>query len=142
MAEAPTVSKKLEQIEQYHGELQAKQSLSKETFLSEITERRAVERMFENVIQACVDLAKHIATEDYGYEGDASAEAIGILRDNGVISDDVASVMIDAVGFRNILAHEYGDVDPEQVYSYLQEELDVYDDFGQQVAAWFSERQM
>lgn len=90
MAEAPTVSKKLEQIEQYHGELQTKQSVSKETFLTEITQRRAVERMFENVRQACVDVAKHIATEDYAYEGDASAEAIAILRDNGVLTSSSA----------------------------------------------------
>lgn len=140
MADAEVVSKKLEQIEQYHGELQAKQSLSKQTFLSDVTERRAVERMFENAIQACTDLAKHIATTDFGYQGDASKEAVEILGDNDVIDAETMSTLTDATGFRNILAHEYGDVNPEQVFTYLQNELALYEDFSQQVAAWFTDQ--
>lgn len=65
MADERIVSKKLEQIEQYHGELKAKQqSLSRRDLLTETTEQRAVERMFENAIQATADLAQHIATQD------------------------------------------------------------------------------
>lgn len=53
MADERVVSKKLEQIEQYHGELKEKQqSLSQEDLLTDTTEQRAVERMFENAIQA------------------------------------------------------------------------------------------
>lgn len=56
------VAKKLEQIEQYHGELKEKQqSLSHEHLLTDTTEQRAVERMFENAIQACSDFAQHVA---------------------------------------------------------------------------------
>ena len=70
MADERVVSVKLEQIEQYHGELLAKRrSLSREEFLESTTERRAVERMFENVVQACSDLAQHIATVDFGWNG-------------------------------------------------------------------------
>jgi len=43
------VAVKLEQIEQYHGELKAKQeTLSRHQFLSSTTEQRAVERMLES----------------------------------------------------------------------------------------------
>jgi uncharacterized protein YutE (UPF0331/DUF86 family) len=70
VADAGVISTKLEQIERYHGELRTKQGLSRERFLSSVTERRAVERMFENAIQSCVDLAKHIATEDFEFDDD------------------------------------------------------------------------
>lgn len=140
MADSAVVSTKLEQIEQYYGELQAKQSLSEETFLAEVTEQRAVERMFENVIQACVDLSKHIAVADFEYEGDRSKEAVEILCENGVIDDETSGILTDAVGFRNILAHEYGEVNPELVYDYLQNELSVYEEFSRQVATWFAEQ--
>ncbi len=33
------------------------------------TEQRAVERMFENAIQACSALAQHIATRAFDFEG-------------------------------------------------------------------------
>lgn len=95
--------------------------------------------MFENAIQACVDLAKHVASEDFGYHGDGSKEAVAVLADNGVLEADTAATLTDAVGFRNVLAHEYGDVRPELVYDYLQEELTLYESFGQQVARWYEE---
>ena len=72
MADAAVVGTKLEQIEQYHGELRAKQDLARDTFLEDVTEQRAVERMFENAIQACIDLSKHIASTDFEYEGNTS----------------------------------------------------------------------
>jgi uncharacterized protein YutE (UPF0331/DUF86 family) len=67
VADERVVSVKLEQIEQYHGELAEKRAtLSRDEFRQSTTEQRAVERMFENAIQACSDLAKHVATRDFG----------------------------------------------------------------------------
>lgn len=139
MADPAVVATKLQQIEQYHGELQDKQHLSRETYLESVTEQRAVERMFENAIQSCVDLSKHIATSAFEYEGDSSTEAIEELAVNGVLTASTATKLKDAVGFRNILAHEYGHVDSEAVFRYLQTELSLYEEVSQQIATWFSE---
>jgi uncharacterized protein YutE (UPF0331/DUF86 family) len=43
------------------------QSLSRADLVTETTEQRAVERMFENAIQACADLATHIAATDFDF---------------------------------------------------------------------------
>lgn len=137
MADERVVSTKLSHIEQYYGELQDKQDLSKEEFLETVTEQRAVERMFENVIQAMIDLSKHVATTEFDYAGDRSREALEILEENEVLEPETARTVMDAVGFRNILAHEYGSVDPERVYSYLQGELSIYEQFSQEVAIWY-----
>ena len=137
MADERIVSKKLEQIEQYHGELKAKQqSLTRENLLTETTEQRAVEQMFENAIQACTDLAQHIATHDFDYDGDASKEAIRILGQEDVIDEDTMQTLVAAVGFRNVLAHEYGTVEYDEVYETLQTGLEVYDAFSRQIAQW------
>ncbi|MFC7155222.1 HepT-like ribonuclease domain-containing protein [Halomarina halobia] len=40
-------------------------SLSREDLPTDTTEQRAVERMFENAIQACSDLAQHVATHNW-----------------------------------------------------------------------------
>lgn len=137
MADSEVVATKLRQIEQYHGELRAKQALSKKSFLDDVTERRAVERMFQNVIQACIDLARHVATTEFEYDGERSKEAVRVLVEHDVIDPTTAETLTDAVGFRNVLAHQYGTVDPEQVYTYLQTELAVYEAFSKQVARWF-----
>lgn len=137
MADERVVSVKLEQIEQYHAELKEKQSsLSEEAFLDSTTEQRAVERMFENAIQACSDLAQHVATRDFGYEGTTARGAIHTLHEHGVVDESTASTLVTAVGFRNVLAHEYGHVDPAKVYETLQSGLTVYDRYSRQIAKW------
>jgi uncharacterized protein YutE (UPF0331/DUF86 family) len=134
------VSVKLEQIEQYHGELKAKQeTLSRGEFLLSTTEQRAVERMFENAIQACADLAQHIATREFGFDGTTSKDAIRVLSREKIIDEETAKTLVAAIGFRNVLAHEYGHVDYEEVYETLQTSLSVYDTYSQQVAQWVTE---
>ena len=137
MADERVVSVKLEQIEQYHGELADKRrTLSRTDLFENTTEQRAVERMFENVIQACSDLAKHVAAADFGWEGHSSKEAIRVLEREGVIDEETGDTIVAAVGFRNVLAHEYGQVDYAEVYEILQTGLDVYDAYSRQLAQW------
>lgn len=92
--------------------------------------------MFENAIQACSDLAQHIATRDFDYGGSGSKAAVRVLQTNGVLDEETAQTLVAAIGFRNVLAHEYGTVDYERVYEMLQTELTVYDSFSRQVAQW------
>lgn len=142
MADEATIATKLQQIEQYYGELRTKQrSLSKDAFLERTTEQRAIERMFENVIQASADLAQHIATREFDHRGDSSKDAIRILADEDVIAVETMETLVDAVGFRNVLAHQYGDIEYSTVYEILQTELDVYDEYSRQIAEWFRSRQ-
>lgn len=141
MVDERVVSQKLEQIEQYHSELTSKQqSLSREDLLRNTTEQRAVERMFENAIQACADLSKHIAAQEFDFSGESSKDAILILGRAEVINEETTNTLIAAVGFRNVLAHQYGEVNHDEVYETLQSGLDVYDSFSQQVAQWYQNR--
>lgn len=137
MAGERVLAIKLAQIEQYHSELVTKrETLSCDGFYQSTTEQRAVERMFENAIQACSDLAKHIATRDFGYDGRTTKEAVRVLHREGVIDEATATTLVAAIGFRNVLAHEYGHVDDDKVYETLQTGLGVYDTYSRQIATW------
>lgn len=142
MVDERVVAIKLEQIEQYHGELAEKrQTLSRSEFLDSTTEQRAVERMFENAVQACSDLAQHIATQAFSYDGTTAKEAVRVLWEEGVMDESTMTTLVSAIGFRNVLAHEYGHVDAEEVFESLQTGLGVYDSYSQQIAVWVRERQ-
>ena len=137
MVDERVVSVKLEQIERYHGELTAKrETISRREFLSSTTERRAVERMFENAIQACADLVQHVASREFGFDGTTSKGAIRVLAREGVIDEGTAGTLVAAIGFRNVLTHEYGQINYDEVYETLQTGLSVYDTYSQQVARW------
>lgn len=116
MADPDVVATKLRQIEQCHGKLREKQQLSKESFAGDVTQRRAVERMFQNAIQACIDLAAHVARADFGYERGGSKAAVRVLVAEGIIDEQTADTLTDAVGFRNVLAHQYGSAGPDRTH--------------------------
>lgn len=97
--------------------------------------------MFENAIQACSDLAQHVATRDFGYEGNTAKEAVRVLYRHDVIDEETMSTLVAAIGFRNVLAHEYGHVDAEEVFETLQTGLTVYDAYSQQIAQWIREQE-
>jgi uncharacterized protein YutE (UPF0331/DUF86 family) len=112
----------------------------REEFLQSTTEQRAVERMFENAIQACSALAQHIATRAFDFEGQTATEAVRVLNEEGVIDEQTMTTLVSAIGFRNVLAHEYGHIDAAKVYETLQTGRSVYDAYSQQIAQWVRDR--
>jgi len=90
--------------------------------------------MFENAIQACADLAQHIASREFGFNGTTSKGAIRVLDAEGVINGETADTLVVAIGFRNVLAHEYGHIEYDEVYETLQIGLSVYNAYSQQIA--------
>ena len=48
----------------------------------------------------------------------------------------LSNTLVAAIGFRNVLAHEYGHINNEEVYEILQTGLSVYDTYSQQIAQW------
>ncbi|RJX49362.1 type VII toxin-antitoxin system HepT family RNase toxin [Halonotius pteroides] len=63
-----------------------------------------------------------------------NAATFAKLGELGVLSADTADTMQDAAGFRNILAHQYGhDIDDEQVYWHLKEDLGWFATFLREI---------
>ena len=119
MVDERVVSVKLKQIESYHGEFNAKrETLSHRELLPSTTERRAVERMFENAIQACVDLAQHIASREFGSDGTTSKGAIRVLAREEVIDEETARTLVTTIDCRNVLGHEYGHINSHRKYDH------------------------
>jgi uncharacterized protein YutE (UPF0331/DUF86 family) len=80
------------------------------------------------------------AATDFDFDGDTSKGVIRVLGREGVLDEETTDTLVAAVGVRNVLAHEYGDVDYDPVYENLQTGLDVYDAFSRQVAQWVREQ--
>jgi uncharacterized protein YutE (UPF0331/DUF86 family) len=96
---------------------------------------RGIKYTFVTAIEACVDVAQHIcATEGWGPPAD-NGDAVRLLGTHGVLTPELAISMRKAVGFRNILVHDYIEVDDEIVVGRLKGLSDL-DEFVRQVAAY------
>ena len=140
MVDEEVVATKLEQIHEYTNDLEEMRGLSKERYIADVVIQRAVERTMMNLIQACIDLARHVrATEDLTSARTAKEE-IGALGEAEIISTETRRKLEEAVGFRNVLAHRYGDVDHEIVYEVIHEDLHWFERFQQEIAQWLRKR--
>jgi uncharacterized protein YutE (UPF0331/DUF86 family) len=94
-----------------------------------------VKYLFLTAIEGCVDVAQHIgASEGWAAPAD-NAEAVRALGRHGVVDAVLAERVASAVGFRNVLVHQYVDVDDGRVRHALGE-LDDLSDFVGDVTRW------
>jgi len=102
-------------------------ALSLEEYRSDRTKRAVVEREFETAIQACIDIATMVLRAEDADVPPTNAGAFRALEDLGILDGDTATGMAQAAGFRNVLAHQYGDeIDDEDVYNVLQSKLPLF----------------
>ena len=98
---------------------------------------RAVKYAFVTTIEACVDVAQHLcASEGWGPPA-TNADALVVLGRHGVVDGELARRLAQAVGFRNVLVHEYVTVDDVIVERRLDDLSDL-DGFVAAVAGWLS----
>lgn len=136
MVDEDIVVDRLRHIHEYTEDLQDMREVSKAQYVEDVVLQRAVERTFMNLIQACIDLAQHVrAAENLTPSGTGKNE-IQALNDAGIITTETAEKLEEAVGFRNVLAHRYGDINHDVVYEVLQTDLLWFERFQRDVARW------
>jgi len=93
------------------------------------------EDTFVTSIEACIDVAQHICSaQGWGPPAD-NGDAMKVLGRHGALSADASDSMRRAVGFRNVLVHEYVKVSDVIVVSRLQDLRDL-EQFVAQVTAY------
>lgn len=96
---------------------------------------RGVKYAFVTAIEACVDVAQHVcSSEGWGPPQD-NGDAMRLLGRHGLLEPALADRMRQAVGFRNVLVHEYVTVDDDIVVSRLTDLGDL-DEFARRVVAY------
>ena len=87
-----------------------------ETFLGDIDRQESILFNLQMAVQNCIDIAAHIISEEgLGVPG-SNNEMFYLLEENGYLSSKVTEKMVKAVGFRNLIVHEYGKVELRQVF--------------------------
>jgi uncharacterized protein YutE (UPF0331/DUF86 family) len=99
---------------------------------------RGVKYTFITAIEACIDVAQHLcASEGWGPPRD-NGDAMAVLGRHGVLVGELAGEMRRAVGFRNVLVHEYVAADDAIVLARLEDPSSLTA-FVAAVAAWLAD---
>lgn len=95
----------------------------------------ALKYRFVTAIEGVARVANHVVVSEGWGAPDTNADAVQRLAEQGVIDIDLASRLRSAIGFRNVLVHQYAEVDDDRVIAALGD-LDDLDAYVAQVAAW------
>ncbi len=103
-----------------------------------------VELAIERILTLLVDLAfaanSHIATALLKQAPDTYGESFGLAADSGMITTELAAALRPSVGMRNVLVHDYLDVDRGLVAAAVPLVLDQYGEYVRQAARFVQER--
>lgn len=94
-----------------------------------------IKYFFITAIEAAVDVAHHICAAEGWGPPQTNGDAMTILGSRGVLEGELAERMRRAVGFRNVLVHEYVEVDDTVVLDQLKQLADLRD-FARSVIDW------
>ena len=129
MTSLAIVESKLSQIRKYLTDLEDFKKYTSQQIKQDKLIQAASERYLYLAIQAAIDLAEAIVAYKNLRKPAALRESFEILRENNLINQELADKMGRAVGFRNILAHQYDDIDYDIVYDVLQNRLPDIEQF-------------
>jgi len=87
-------------------------------------QERFAEHTLQIAIQAVLDVASHIVSDERLGEPRTNRELVDLLERHGWLPTDLATVMRRMVGFRNILVHGYEIVDVGIVRDIVEHRLE------------------
>lgn len=111
--------------------------VSRDAYLADDRLQGFVERRLQLSIQACMDIASYLVGQLRLSAPDNAGNIFQVLAREGVIERELGAWMAGMVRFRNILVHDYLDVDSDRVYEHFANELDDFDKFARQIIGRF-----
>jgi uncharacterized protein YutE (UPF0331/DUF86 family) len=127
MTDADLVRKKLAFIETCLGDL--RRLAHPEAITLDLREERFAAYTLQIAIQAALDVASHIVSDERLGEPTSNRALFELLVRWGWLPGDLAAALSDMVGFRNILVHGYQAVDSRIVRDIVEHRLDDLDAF-------------
>jgi uncharacterized protein YutE (UPF0331/DUF86 family) len=91
--------------------------------------RRFVERTLHILIEACIDIAQHIISDEKMREPSNYRDSFVVLAENNVIPPADLPKFENMASFRNLLVHYYERIDDEVVFGIFKNNLTDFDLF-------------
>jgi len=122
MTDPDLIDKKLARIDTCIRELRA--LARPEEIARDVREQRFVEHTLQIAIQAALDVASHIVSDERLGEPRTNRELFALLGRGGILTGDLENRLSAMAGFRNILVHGYEVVDVEILRDVVEHRLD------------------
>lgn len=117
------ITDKIKEINEYLTELMSIVPSSLDKYKSDLVIKAACERYVEKIVEAVTDLAFLIIKNKKLKIPEDDIDAFNILFENKIIGSSLTAKLRNAKGMKNIISHQYGNIDDEIVFEAITEEL-------------------
>ena len=126
MVDRALVLRKLAELELYLQQIREYQQISVDEYRSDWKTQRIIDRTLQLMIELCMDIANHIISDKQLPVPTSYANTFEILQQAGLISQQLMEIAVNMAKFRNILVHQYADVDATTVVAILHSHLNDF----------------
>ncbi len=97
----------------------------------------AIEHLLQLSIQIILDIGIHILAQEFDENPKNYAEVISALGERNVVTKDFAESNVEMAKFRNMIVHNYDNVDKVKVITYAKSAPHIFRDFGRAFVDFF-----
>lgn len=123
MVDVEVIKQRLNQLSTSINKIERFKEISLEEFLKDDIIQDVVEYNLFIAINMMIDIATHIVVDNNMGSPETLGEAFNILNKEKYLNDEETKVYRNMVGLRNILSHEYINIDKKIIYSILKDNL-------------------
>lgn len=123
MVNIDVIKKRLNHLSNSLNKMERFKNISVEEFLKDDIVQDVVEYNLFIAINMMIDIATHIVVDNNIGNPETLGEAFSILHKERYLSDDETKVYRNMVGLRNILSHEYVNINKNIIHHILQNNL-------------------
>jgi uncharacterized protein YutE (UPF0331/DUF86 family) len=117
------ILRKLAELETYLQQIREYEQITVDEYQSDWKTQRIIDRTLQLMIELCMDIANHIISDKQLPVPTSYANAFETLQQAGLISRQLMEITTNMAKFRNILVHQYADVNATTVVSILHSHL-------------------
>lgn len=134
MVKPDLIQKRLRKLDEYIHMLEKLRANSRESILNDPFIYGNVERYLQLAIQAVIDVCNHVLADRNINGVFEYRDMIERMGKENLLPEDYAKRIASMAGLRNILVHEYLEIDRDKLYNILQTRLNDFKEFGKHIA--------
>lgn len=131
------IENKISSVKKYLAILENYKKYTAKDMSNDLTLKGAVERYLYLATQATLELGEAFIALKKLRKPSVYSETFEILKEASVIDNQLAEKLVNMVGFRNAIAHDYEKLDLDIVYDVLQNKLIDIENFVNSIEKQF-----
>lgn len=131
MVDLEVFSRRLDSLERYLRRAAALGKAGEAAFLAEPAVYDLAERYLHLATEAAIDLANHWISDAGLRTPETNRDTFAVLQEAGEIDSELAEKLRGWAGFRNVLVHQYANIDHRVSYRAIRDDLADLEAFRQ-----------